>query len=138
METGTKTIVAAICGGVFGLVTGLTVSGISVAALDSSTSFDQAFADYWSNMLMLAFVPGAVIAGIVMFAFISLTGLLRFSTIVGMAGGTVLGSFIVPPESILPGVGGIDALVLVLWEWMFGGVGGVLGSLVERAVERFE
>jgi hypothetical protein len=138
MVTAGRTAFAAACGGVFGSVSGIIVVKISVLSLDNATAFDQWFSGYWSNILALILVPGAFLSCAVFFAFLYFTGLFRISTFAGIVGGALFGFFFGPPESMLPEFNVAQAIVLLLWEWLFGGIGGIVGSMIGRTVERYD
>ena len=138
MEMRAKVAIAAACGGATGLVTGIAVVKISVLSLGGPTPFDQWFSQNWSSMLTLTLVPGACLGCAAFFAFLCLTDFFRISTFAGIAAGAVFGFFFGPPESMLPDFDVAKAIALLLWEWLFGGVGGFVGSMIGRWVERFD
>jgi len=134
----TKILICGICGGVFGLVTGLTIAKFAAFGLDYTTPVDAWISGSIANMFGLVIVPVAVVGGALSFIFLAAVDVLRISGGLGAAGGALFGLFIGPPDFILPGLHTVDVFVELIWEWIMAGATGLIGQVIEKLTRRFE
>jgi len=124
-------------GAVVGFLVIFTVATISSVAVGGVTAFDAAFGRAWFWMLIVFGGPAAAFATGLMFSFFHMIGFIRLSTLLGFAGGAIAGFFL---GLLIPPVFGFeaDAIVLILWEWLWTGLGGIVGRLLEHVTGWFD
>ncbi len=135
---GARILICGICGGIFGLVTGLTVAKFAAFGLDYTTPADAWISGSIANMFRLIIVPAAVVGGAVSFILFAAVGVLRISAGLGAAGGALFGLFIGPPDFMLAGFYMVDVFVELIWEWIMAGATGLIGHFIEKSTGRFE
>ena len=124
-------------GGVIGFLSAHTIATIASAALNEPISYEQATAPVGLWLILLVGGPAAALGCALICRFYYAVGAVRLPTLVGAAGGPILGL----PLGLLidPNTGTVlDALALVLWEWAMCGLGAVAGSVVGRTTVRFD
>jgi len=126
---------AMACGAVIGFLGALTIASIASAALGSDTAFDAYFSEMWFWLLILVGGPAGAFGGAAVSGLLHATGQVSLPTLVGATVGPVVGFALAFTWSTRIGAG-LDALVLILWEWLMCGIGALLGSLVERFMNR--
>ncbi len=132
-----RIIIAAICGAVFGVTNIITVADISSAALGGYEYYDRWFSSYWRNVILFAGTPGAAIGCALFFGSLCRIGILSVAAAIGIAGGALFGFFVGPPNSWLGGFPPLVAMVRIFWEWLMGGIGGIVGWVIEKLYERY-
>jgi hypothetical protein len=117
--------------GIFTVVTIVIVAGGDIS--DFSFVFEEPL------FLIVGVVVGlpAVLGVGLMFSFFNFIGVIRLSTQLGFAGGAIVGFLL---GMLIPTVFDmeLDALVLILWEWIWTGLGGILGRVIENTTDRFD
>ncbi|MFA8436928.1 MAG: hypothetical protein ACEPOZ_20665 [Marinifilaceae bacterium] len=124
--------IVSVCGGIFGLLNILTVATISAMAIDSPSPIDRIISGSWKQSLIIFGCPPALIGCGGFFLLLYMLGFLKISVAIGIAGGTLLGFLLGPPDFLLSDFGEIDAIIYILWEWIMGGIGGFVGNLIEK------
>jgi hypothetical protein len=128
---------AMTAGAVVGLLIVYTVATISSIAGGGVTPFEVAFSRVWFWALIVFGAPSAAIGVGLLFSFFHILGVIRLSTLLGFAGGAI-GGFLF--GLLIPTVFGseLDAIILILWEWIWTGLGGIVGRLIEYFTKGFD
>jgi hypothetical protein len=88
-------------------------------------------------MVLLAGAPGAAISCALFFVFLGGIGILSAATAVGIAGAALFGLMVGPPDSWLGWGPPIEVMLRIFWEWLIGGIGGIVGWLIEKLYLRY-
>ena len=131
---GVKLVVAGVCGAVFGYVNGVTIATFTALGLAAGDvePIDFMITKGITDAFSMVIVPAAVLAGAVFFCLLAAVGFLRVSGALGAAGGAFFGFAVGPPESLLPDMKLLELFVRLPWEWIMGGVGAIVGNLIEK------
>lgn len=131
-----KTLIASICGAILGVTSIITVADISSTAVGGYSYFDHWFSNYWGTIILFAGAPGAAICCALFFGFLCGIGFLRVSAAVGIAGGAIFGFIVGPPDSWIGGDPLLEAIIRIFWELLMGGIGGIVGWLIEKLYDQ--
>ncbi len=123
-------------GAVLGALSAATIAAVTAAAIGGTTPFDQAMSGAIFWIILGTALPGMLAGGAACVLFHSI-GALRLSTLLWAAGGALLGFLLSFTWSTDMG-SMLDALTLILWEWVMTIIGVPVGRFIESRSRRFD